>query len=259
MRSLLALVAWLALSAFTIGQPTIFTAADSGNGNLLLAQTTPVPQAGTLTSLSFYVTTPAGQMYLAAYADAAGKPGALLATTAVFTPVVGWNTQPVVAPANLDAASTVWLAYLPSSNALAFVKATVGGGSAVISRTFGAPPAAFGAPASSTPSQWSLYATLTPVAATPVDATPGSPSVALATFGLMNFAWDAPPGVVAGYRLYVGAGASGCPGPNYVSSVAAVATVQHLAWGATQVAQVTAVDANGGESPCSNVASGQPQ
>ena len=48
-----------------------------------------------------------------------GGPGALLAQTASFTPVVGWNMPNVTAPVSLPAGQ-YWLAYFPSSSNLQF-------------------------------------------------------------------------------------------------------------------------------------------
>src|SRR5262249_569172 len=105
----------------TMGESAIMPSDDNGNANLLLAQKTTLTQAGTLQSLSFYVTQAAGSLVLGVY-DATGLnggPGKLLATTNSFTPVVGWNTANVTTPVHL-AAGTYWLAYLPSDNNLHF-------------------------------------------------------------------------------------------------------------------------------------------
>ena len=105
----------------TIGQTAVLSSGDSGNGNLLVAQSATLAQAATIQSLSFYVTAASGNLILGIY-DATGPnggPGALKASTASFTPVTGWNTANVVTPVSL-AAGSYWLAYLPSSNALEF-------------------------------------------------------------------------------------------------------------------------------------------
>lgn len=78
----------------TFGETTILPGADNGNANLLVAQAATLTQGGTLQSLSFYVTTAAGNLRLGIY-DASGPgggPGALLASTASFAPASGWNT-----------------------------------------------------------------------------------------------------------------------------------------------------------------------
>ena len=104
----------------TIGETNLLTVADSGNGNLLCAQSCTLTQAATLQSLSFYVRVASGNLVLGLYYDngSGTAPGALLAQTASFTPVNGWNTIPV-SDVVLQP-GTYWLAYLPSSNALGF-------------------------------------------------------------------------------------------------------------------------------------------
>ena len=147
----------------TIGSTTVWSAGDGDNGNLLLAQVAKLPQAATIQSLSFYVTTASGKLILGIY-DATGPsggPGALKASTASFTPTKGWNTAKVVTPVSL-AVGNYWLAYLPSSNALGFVKTNVTGNCKLYSYSFGNLPSKFStSPASCNPTTWSFYATLT--------------------------------------------------------------------------------------------------
>jgi hypothetical protein len=146
----------------TIGETNILPTDDNGNGNLLLAQNATLSQVATIQSLSFYVTVAGGNLRLGIY-DATGPsggPGAKKAETASFTPVVGWNTASVITPISLNA-GTYWLAYLPSSNTLAFKKDTTPGVSGkYYSYTYGVMPATFSTAPASTTSHWSLYATL---------------------------------------------------------------------------------------------------
>lgn len=243
---------------FTLGNTEVYTAPDSGNGNLLIGQHAVLTQPGTIASLSFYVRVIGGQLYLGIYTDVSGRPGNLLATTAAFTPILGWNTAPVLTPVAL-APGNYWLAYHPSSSALGFWKNAVGQGNVFLTRpAFGAMPVAFGSPVSTDPFQWSFYATLTLAAAGPVDAAPSAPAINLNKFGLIEFAWDdSNPG--ATYRLYVGTASTGCPGSTFVATPNKSATVPKLAWDVTHSAQVTAVDPTGVESPCSNLATGIPK
>jgi len=111
-----------------ISETAVLSAGDGQNGNLLLAQSTSLAQSATTESLSFYVTSASGNLILGIY-DATGPnggPGALIASTANFTPTTGWNTAQVVTPVSL-AAGTYWQAYLPSSSALGFVKTNASG------------------------------------------------------------------------------------------------------------------------------------
>jgi hypothetical protein len=154
-----------AQSTITIGETSVLTAGDSGNGNLLCSQNATLSQTATINSLSFYVTTAGGNLRLGIY-DATGPgggPGALKAQTNSFTAVKGWNTASVVTPVSLPA-GTYWLAYLPSSNSLAFVKGeTSGVKNEDYSYTFGSLPATFStSPPYSDAYHWSFYATLTP-------------------------------------------------------------------------------------------------
>src|SRR5690242_12425354 len=81
----------------TMGESSVLSGDDSGNGNLLLAQSSLLTQPGTVESLSFYVGTPAGSLVLAIYDqdDTSGGPGQLLASTRPFTPGQSnqWYTQ----------------------------------------------------------------------------------------------------------------------------------------------------------------------
>ncbi len=164
----------------TIGSTTVYSGGnDSGNGNLLLAQVGKLSQTATVQSLSFYVTAASGNLILGIY-DATGSgggPGALKATTASFVPVKGWNTAKVKTPVSL-AAGSYWLAYLPSSNALGFLKMNTTGNCKYYSYAFGALPSKFStSPASCNPTTWSFYATLTASSTsttTPVNGACGS-------------------------------------------------------------------------------------
>jgi hypothetical protein len=149
-------------NTFKIGEPNILGSADDSNGNLLLAQNTTLSQSAAIQSLSFYVTTASGSLRLGIY-DATGPnggPGALEAQTASFTPTTGWNTAATTTSPTLNP-GTYWLAYLPSSDSLAFVKGTDSSSSGVLySYAFGALPNTFSTTPSTTASHWSLYATL---------------------------------------------------------------------------------------------------
>jgi hypothetical protein len=146
----------------TLGETTILPNADSGNGNLLVAQSAVLSQAKTIQSLSFYVTTTGGKLRLGIY-DATGPgggPGQLKAQTAELTPVSGWNTGAVTSPVSL-LAGTYWLAYFPQSNSLGFRNTSNASSSGrYYARTYGALPQTFSSSHSSTPSHWSFYATV---------------------------------------------------------------------------------------------------
>jgi len=263
MRILLALAALLAslpasAASINIGQSQILPDNSSGESPYLNAQHTPVPQACRLLDLNFYVATPRGQMYLGVYANAGGKPGALLAATPIFTSVAGWNKRTLAAPPQLQAGA-VWLAFHVSNGNQVMRWAALGQGSVSVNRAFAPLPANFPAQQFPYAFQWSYYGTCETPPSVPPNAAPGAPAIQFAKFGTMRFAWDYGSEPIDGFRLYVGAGSSGCPGGPHMAVPAAqrTATVTHLAWDVTQRAQITAVR-GGSESGCSNVAAGKP-
>ena len=146
-----------------MGENTVFSGDDSGNGNLLVVQDATLSQTATIKSLSFYVNLADGELRLGIY-DAtgpAGGPGALMAQTASFTPVVGWNTQNVIAPVSLPAGK-YWLAYFPSSSNLHFATKFSFGSFWAAQVGFGPMPAIFPTNAFQGATHWSLYAGLAP-------------------------------------------------------------------------------------------------
>jgi hypothetical protein len=161
-----------------IGENTITSTDDSGNANLLLAQRANLAQSASIQSLSFYVTTASGKLRLGIY-DATGPtggPGTKLAETAEITPTVGWNTTTTTTHPTL-AAGNYWLAYTANDNNLSFKKSTNSSVNSVLYNfTYNTMPNTFptvcNVPSSScsTPSHWSLYATLsTSVGPKPAD------------------------------------------------------------------------------------------
>lgn len=196
-------------STETMGETTILTTGDSGNANFLLAQNATLPSAGSLQSISFYVTTAAGQLRLGVYTDASGVPGTLVAQTAAFTPVVGWNT--VALTSSSLSAGTYWLAYAPSSNSLAFKVIGTGG----LSKwknigSFAAMPSTFPTGLSGANGHWSFYATLNVTGGGGADTTAPSQvsglSATAASSSQINLAWSAATDNVAvtGYKIYRG-------------------------------------------------------
>jgi hypothetical protein len=161
-----------AQSTITIGETKVLTLGDSGNANLLPTQHAALSEPATIQSLSFYVTTASGQLRLGIY-DATGPhggPGKLKAQTNAFKTVKGWNTAKVTAPVVLSA-GTYWLAYLPSSKTLSFVKGQTSGVSIryyAYNSSKGTMPGTFSTSPASDPYHWSFYATLTPTGSSSV-------------------------------------------------------------------------------------------
>jgi hypothetical protein len=166
---------------FTIGETNILSTNYSGNGNRLLAQQVTLFQSATIQSLSYYVSTASGQLRLGVYDNNGSNPGNLVAETAAFTPVVGWNTQDIITPTLLPA-GTYWLAFLPQSNSLAG-RVEASGPGRYFSYTFGPLPGTFSSSPSSNSFHFSFYATLTtdPVPTSTPTFTPSPTSTPTAT------------------------------------------------------------------------------
>lgn len=149
---------------FNVGETTILTTADTGNGNQVDAMPITLTIPATLVSVSVYVATAAGQLYLGLY-DATGPgggPGNLKATTAVFTAVAGWNTKPVTTQVALPAGN-YHVAFAPSSSSLVTRK-DPGGLNRWLNRTaFGPLPATLSTMSGSSPNKIGMYATFSGV------------------------------------------------------------------------------------------------
>jgi hypothetical protein len=145
-------------STITLGETSVLTTNYSGMSNRLIAQQVTLSQSATIQSLSYYVSTAGGQLRLGIYNNSGTAPGTLMAQTAAFTPVTGWNTQAVTTPVTLPP-GTYWLAFLPQNNTLAGRLALSGAGRHY-SYTFAALPSAFSTSYTSDTFHFSFYATL---------------------------------------------------------------------------------------------------
>ncbi len=140
----------------TMGETSCnLTGTDGGNGGFLLVQAATLAQAGTLQSLSFCVTNPAGQLRLGVYT----LDNQIVVQTGTFTPIAGRNTQLV---GNVPIpAGTYWLAYEPSSSDLTFpVDQSSGQAKWAAMPTFGAMPVTFPTVDCCAGIHWGLSATL---------------------------------------------------------------------------------------------------
>ena len=146
-------------TTINVGQTAIGTIADSQNANVIIAQSVTLPQPGALQSLSMYVRTVGGQLRLGLYSG--NTPTTLIAQTAAFTPVAGWNTQPAVS-AQLPAGQ-YWLASFSQLNSLVLTKNSGGSAYYKPGQTFGAMPATFPSAPSTEASTWSVYGTFSVV------------------------------------------------------------------------------------------------
>jgi hypothetical protein len=151
-------------TSITLGNTSTTGSGNGGDANMLVVNSAQLAQAGTIQSMSFYVTGAAGNLRLGIYdaSGAGGGPGVLKAQTNSFTPVVGWNTQSVVSP-TLLAPGTYWLAYLPSDNSLSYPTNGTAGSYKIAPQAYGAMPSSYPTPTGQGVGAWPFYATLTSV------------------------------------------------------------------------------------------------
>ncbi len=144
----------------TMGEPRMMAGTRSSIGDLLHVQQVTLPNSGIAKSMSIYVNNPsAGQLRLGIYADDAGAPGALLAETAAFTPILGWNTQNLVTEPTLHTGA-YWLAFVPSNNGMQFAFTPATEGHEFTAHSFAPLPNPFTASTTNQAGTFSVYATL---------------------------------------------------------------------------------------------------
>ncbi len=146
------------ISTVAIGETTVLTGTPSGGGDVLYAQSATLIERSIIHSLSLFINHAVGQLRLGLYSDSAGNPGTLVAETAEFTPVTGWNKQTVLAQVTLEP-GTYWLAVLPQSDFLQFAPQDSGSIS-YSNQTYGALPTLFPTPITIEGYHFSFYATL---------------------------------------------------------------------------------------------------
>lgn len=155
-------------TTFNAGETTILTTADGGSPGTVDAAPFTLTVPATPVSVSLYVATAAGQVYMGIY-DATGPnsgPGNLKATTAVFTTAAGWNTKPVTTPAALPAGN-YHVAFTQSSASLVTRKDPGGINRWQTRPSFGPLPAVYPTSVNSSPNKISLYATFSTTASPP--------------------------------------------------------------------------------------------
>lgn len=139
------------------GETTILASDDSGNNGALVAQQAVLGVAGTLQTLSFYVTpgTSAGSMRLGCYTDGGTVPNALVAQTNAFAVIDGWNTNPVISPTPMTA-GTYWLVYEYDTGTVG-LKVVTNGSFADVAFSFAAMPSTFPGGAATGSLHWSFF------------------------------------------------------------------------------------------------------
>jgi hypothetical protein len=149
-----------------LGIATTEPTQDSGDADQVIATSATLNQAGTVESMSIYITTSGavGHGMLAIYnaTGSGGAPGALVAQTPSFTLTSGWNTQSVTTPVALQAGS-YYVAFTVDNNGAGPV---YGAGTARSNYykslgSYGTFPTAFGSGTSQPGIAYSEYATLT--------------------------------------------------------------------------------------------------
>ena len=140
-----------------IGQTNVLAGQGSGDANQLQGIKATLGQSATIQSLSINFKAVAGNSILSIYTDSSNRPGALVAQTAAFTPVVGWNTRNVTSPVLLNPGS-YWLIW-QTNNASMGIAYGNGGTSIANGYNYGPPPAVFPSGGGSNFDE-SIYATL---------------------------------------------------------------------------------------------------
>jgi len=152
---------------FTIGETTKYGYSDSGGNTLATQGPYATTKSATPVSESFWVDSTGGQLILGIYTAGPNNNclgGALVAQSAPFTPVKGWNTQSLTSTPTVPAGNYC-LAYLPSSNGVKFRKGLKSGpGDHWTPFQFAPLPAKYATANVSGPDGYlnSIYATLAP-------------------------------------------------------------------------------------------------
>ena len=161
----------LTQASFTIGNQAIGATLDSGDSNYLNGiKVTTGTSGGAVVTMSVYVGAidgaPNNQFEIGIYADSAGRPGTLVATSAPATLTANaWNTVAPSSSASLQANTTYWLIFNTNGRTSTLNNMRYGAGAAgsgVYSNnsvTYGAWPSPFGA-ATVTDSAYSIYVTI---------------------------------------------------------------------------------------------------
>jgi hypothetical protein len=159
-------------SKITLGTSVIEPIVDNGDANILIATSATLSEPGTVGSMSLYIPSggAVGDATLAIYdaTGSGGAPGALLAHTASFALVSGWNTQPVTTSVSLRPGA-YYVAFMPSSNSAGpvYTRSASNSNYYVQTGSYGALPTSFGTGISQPGLAYSEYATLTASACTP--------------------------------------------------------------------------------------------
>ena len=160
-----------AMASPPIGLTTVGSALDSGDSGILHGSRVTATAGGTVRSMSVFVgavdsTSTHRQYQVAIYTDNAGRPGALIATSATGTLVANaWNT--IAISATVQANNHYWLFYNTNGTTAAVnnMRYSVGASGVGVHSTrnaaLGSWPTTLAAPVLTT-AQYSIYATVSP-------------------------------------------------------------------------------------------------
>jgi hypothetical protein len=156
----------------TFGKTTIGNQTDTGDSNSVIAgRFQSGTQGGTAVSISVHAGTPVSaapnnQFQVALYADNAGKPGTLIASSSSATLVASsWNTAAISAP--ISPSTWYWIAYNTNGTSTSANNLTFGGGSIanqtqwINTEPFGTWPVTFSPVGGTSANQWDMYVTYT--------------------------------------------------------------------------------------------------
>lgn len=146
------------ISTITVGEISNSGTNEQNLANELYAQPITLSEDATVQNISVYLTHAAGQLRLGIYSDNSGSPGNLLAQTAAFNPVTGWNKENVITPVNL-LPGNYWLAFLPQNDQMTFSRIN-SGTIRFVNQTFGPLPSTFPVSHSTGGFHYSLYSTM---------------------------------------------------------------------------------------------------
>ncbi len=124
-----------AQAAVIVGAQTVQPTADSNAAGVAEAFRVTASSSGAVASVGVYLDSGAVPTRVAAglYADASGRPGALLAQGSLSSPAAGaWNTVPLGTAATVTSGATYWIAILSptGTGTLRFRDRCCGGGTA---------------------------------------------------------------------------------------------------------------------------------
>ncbi len=199
-----------AATSATFGTTTVQSTTENLNYNYKIASQVTAPESGTIQSLTYYIdgkasTVGSGTVAAAVYADAAGKPGALLGSSATQTvpagQAAGWVSFSLTSPVSTTADGKYWLSISAGSKTIVRIYRGTTANAKVWATNAGnvTPTTTFGTAnvAAGPMSAYAMYEPIAPPApATPVKIMPLGDSITLGWNYYPGTSYPAP----GGYR-----------------------------------------------------------